>query len=212
MDTPNLPQKGAAKDTIFRRKHSLKIGGALRVIDHPWVMGILNTTHDSFYAKSRALQEENIRERIVQMLEEGADIIDVGAASTRPGAELSEPKTEMERLKPALRILSREFPDTPVSVDTYWSEVARMAVDAGAHIINDVSGGTIDDRMFSAAADLRVPYILMHIQGTPQTMQQDPRYKDVFREVAYYFSEKMQALLELGINDIILDPGFGFGK
>ncbi len=212
MDTPIFPEKRAAKDTIFTWKHSLNLGGKLCLMERPWVMGILNTTPDSFFSQSRAMLEGDIRQAIRKMLEEGADIIDVGAASTRPGAKAIEPKEEIKRIQPALKILAREFPDTKVSVDTYQSEVARAAVDMGAHMINDISGGSLDEQMFLTVAELKVPYVLMHLQGTPENMQNDPRYKDVFREVAYYFSEKIRNLLDLGVNDIILDPGFGFGK
>ncbi|MGB0178017.1 MAG: dihydropteroate synthase, partial [Owenweeksia sp.] len=128
------------------------------------------------------------------------------------GAQPIAPEEEIKRLQPALQILAREFPEARISVDTWWSEVARAAVDMGAHMINDISGGSLDERMFSTIADLQVPYVLMHIKGTPETMQNDPRYDDVFREVSSYFSDRIRFLLDLGVNDIILDPGFGFGK
>ncbi len=212
METAFTPAEGGAKDTNFTRKHSLNLGGRLHVLNRPWVMGILNLTHDSFHAASRATHEKQIREKLREMIKAGADMIDLGAASSRPGAALSEPASEMESLKPALEILRTEYPGLPVSVDTYWSDVARFAIDHGAHLINDISGGSIDQKMFLTAAELKVPYVLMHIKGKPQDMQHNPGYNDVFREVCYYFSDKLSQLLELGMNDIILDPGFGFGK
>lgn len=176
-------------------------------------MGILNITPDSFFSGSRTETETDITRRLHQMMQEGADMIDVGAYSSRPGAADVSPEEEMERLRRGLRIVKRDFPDVPVSVDTFRADVARMAVEEeGADIINDISGGEMDKRMFRTVASLKVPYILMHMQGTPQSMQQAPHYENVRREVMLYMAERVAQLHELGVKDVIADPGFGFGK
>ena len=176
-------------------------------------MGILNITPDSFFADSRAGSEKAIVERVWQMTDEGADMLDVGAYSSRPGADDVSTAEEMERLRFALGIVMRERPDTVVSVDTFRADVAKMCVEEyGASIINDISGGMLDGEMFSTVARLGVPYILMHMQGTPRDMQLAPHYDDMMREVFLYMAERINRLSELGVNDIILDPGFGFGK
>lgn len=182
-------------------------------LDEPKVMGILNVTPDSFYAASRQQTAEAVARRVRQMREEGADFIDVGAFSTRPGADDVPVKEEMARLRRALAIVRREWPEVPVSVDTFRADVARMVVEeCGADIINDISGGTMDGRMFATVASLRVPYVLMHIQGVPATMQQAPRYDCLRRDVIVWLAERVDRLRQLGARDIILDPGFGFGK
>lgn len=176
-------------------------------------MGILNITPDSSFSGSRTETETDITRRLHQMMQEGADMIDVGAYSSRPGAADVSPEEEMERLRRGLRIVKRDFPDVPVSVDTFRADVARMAVEEeGADIINDISGGEMDKRMFRTVASLKVPYILMHMQGTPQSMQQAPHYENVRREVMLYMAERVAQLHELGVKDVIADPGFGFGK
>lgn len=205
-------QNTEAKGKIFYRKHSLNCGGRLLRIERPLIMAILNITPDSFYDGGRYMHEDTSRDRIQHMISEGADIIDIGASSTRPGAQAVSVAEEIQRLRPVLQLMQKEFPDAIVSVDTYQSEVARAAADMGAHIINDISGGTMDKEMFATMGELKIPYVLMHIQGTPATMQSNPQYKDVFKEVCYFFSLQIQRLLEKGVNDIILDPGFGFGK
>ena len=176
----------------------------------PKVMGIINLTPDSFYGQSRAI--DHFLDRASEMIDEGADILDLGAQSTRPGAERLSADEEWDRLKRPLQEISQRFPEITLSVDTFHSEVARRAVESGAHWINDVSGGTLDDRMFDTIAELRVPYVLMHIQGTPENMQNDPIYEDVVAEVMKHLAEREFQLLEKGINDLIIDPGFGFGK
>lgn len=175
-------------------------------------MGILNVTSDSFYAGSRFQEEKAIIERAAQILEEGGTIIDIGAQSTRPGAEEIGEQAETETLCQAIEIVRKEFPEAIVSADTYRGSTAKAAVDSGADIINDISGGTLDAAMFPTIAELNVPYILMHIKGTPQNMQANPSYENLIQEVSLYFSQKLSELRQLGVNDIILDPGFGFGK
>lgn len=191
----------------------MNIGGHLLELQEPQIMGILNITPDSFFSGSRTETETDITRRLHQMMQEGADMIDVGAYSSRPGAADVSPEEEVERLRRGLRIVKRDFPDVPVSVDTFRADVARMAVEEeGADIINDISGGEMDKRMFRTVASLKVPYILMHMQGTPQSMQQAPHYENVRREVMLYMAERVAQLHELGVKDVIADPGFGFGK
>lgn len=179
----------------------------------PQVMGILNITPDSFFQDSRSQTEQAVRERTQRIMTEGASIIDVGAYSSRPGAADVSVEEEMKRLRFALGIVCDVCPDAVVSVDTFRSDVARMCVEEyGVEIINDISGGAMDEAMFRTVAELGVPYVLMHMKGTPQTMQDAPEYADVVGEVMRYFAEKVQRLRDLGQKDIILDPGFGFGK
>lgn len=193
--------------------HTLNLRGSLLELREPQIMGILNITPDSFFSGSRTETEADITCRLHQMMQEGADMIDVGAYSSRPGAADVSEEEEMERLRRGLRIVKRDFPQVPVSVDTFRANVARMAVEEeGADIVNDISGGEMDKRMFRTIASLRVPYILMHMQGTPQSMQQAPHYDNVRREVMIYMAEKVERLHDLGVKDIIADPGFGFGK
>ena len=193
--------------------YTINVRGKLLDLSTPQVMGILNVTPDSFYAASRVQTEEAIRQRVRQIVDEGGTIVDVGAYSTRPGADDVPPQEEMERLRRGLKVVREEAPDVPVSVDTFRADVAKMAVEElGADIINDISGGEIDKAMFPTVARLGVPYVLMHIKGTPKTMQQDPHYDDLLKEVQLYFAEKVQQLRDLGQKDIILDPGYGFGK
>ncbi len=206
-----MREKTVAKDTNFRQKHLLNLGGRLYKIERPQVMGILNLTPDSFFDGGRYQGEEPALNRCREMLEEGADMIDIGAASSRPGASPIEAGEEIERLQP-LKKIRKEFPEAVLSVDTYHSEVARAAVDMGADIINDISGGSFDQNMPATIAELRVPYVLMHMQGTPATMQDEPQYENVFKEVMHFFSSQLTRFLDAGVNDIILDPGFGFGK
>lgn len=192
----------------------LNIKGELTSFDTPVVMGILNVTPDSFFAGSRKNTEEEIILRVRQILDEGGKIVDVGAYSSRPGADDVSPEEEMKRLAFALGLLNREFgTDIIYSIDTFRAYVARMCVEEyGAAIINDISGGEMDSRMFDTVADMNVPYILMHMKGTPANMQLNPVYEDLFGEVFRYMSEKVETLKLKGVNDIVLDPGFGFGK
>lgn len=182
-------------------------------LSRPRVMGILNVTPDSFYDGGKYLSETKVIGRIRQIVEEGADIIDIGACSTRPGAAFVDEKEELARLEPAIELVRRYYPHLPVSIDTFRSDVAKeIATCLGPVIVNDISGGTMDERMFETMARLQLPYILMHIQGTPQTMQLKPQYKDVVGEVRFFFEKRIKSLNALGFDNLILDPGFGFGK
>lgn len=193
--------------------HTLNLRGRLYPLNQPQIMGILNVTPDSFYAESRTQTEEAITHRVEQMVTEGADMIDIGAYSSRPGANDVSAEEESNRLRMGLGIVRRLYPEIPISVDTFRADVARMAVEeGGADIINDISGGMMDKNMFRTIARLGVPYILMHMQGTPDTMQTAPHYEDVRREVLLYLAERIDCLNQLGAKDIIIDPGFGFGK
>ncbi len=193
--------------------HTLNCNGQLVSLERPQVMGILNVTPDSFYIESRTQTEECIAQRLRQIVAEGATMIDIGACSTRPGSNAPAVDEEMARLRLALPIIKREAPQLILSVDTYRTDVARMCVEEfGADIINDISGGTADRRMFRTVAHLGVPYVLTHIQGMPAAMQDAPHYDDVLREVFLYFAERIEELHSWGVKDIILDPGFGFGK
>lgn len=186
-----------------------------RVIDlaHPRVMGIINVTDDSFYSGSRYNSEGEILEAAGKMLEEGADIIDIGGCSTRPGSPEVPEILEKERVCRAVELILDQYPETVISVDTYRSAVAEAAVvNSGAAIINDISGGEMDDCMFPLIIRLNVPYIMMHMQGTPQTMQQNPHYDDVVAEILIWFGHRIGRLQEAGVKDIVIDPGFGFGK
>lgn len=192
---------------------SINLHGRLYSFDRPKIMGILNITPDSFFSDSRTQTEPDIEQRVRLLVDEGADMIDIGGYSSRPGADDVSPEEEMERLRRGLRVVRRICPDIPVSVDTFRADVALMCVEEeGADIINDISGGEADRNMFRTVARMNVPYILMHMKGTPETMQQAPRYDDVLSEVMLYFAERIDALRQMGVNDIISDPGFGFGK
>lgn len=191
----------------------INVNGSLLDLSTPCVMGILNVTPDSFYAGSRMQTEADIAARIEQIVEEGAGIIDIGAYSSRPNADPVSAREEMERLRAGLEVIRRVCPEAVVSVDTFRADVARMSVEEyGVAIINDISAGEMDAEMFPTVARLNVPYIMMHMQGTPQNMQQCPHYDNLFKEVFQYFARKVQQLRDLGVKDIILDPGFGFGK
>ena len=202
-----LPMPSIAAQT------TLRLSGKLLTLERPIVMGIVNVTPDSFFAGSRIDGERALRTRLDQLVREGAAIADLGAYSSRPGADEVSPEEEMKRLRPALQLLRDEYPTLPVSVDTFRSEVAQMAVEEyGAAIINDISGGGLDSEMYRTVSRLQVPYILMHMKGNPQTMQSHTDYTDVTLEVLDYFIKRIGQLLDLGLHDIILDPGFGFSK
>ena len=193
--------------------HTLNLRGKLYSLCEPKIMGILNVTPDSFYAESRTSDEEHIAARVQQLMDDGADMIDIGGYSSRPGADDVSPEEEMNRFRRGLRVVRRLYPEVPISVDTFRADVARMCVEEeGADIINDISGGMMDRQMFRTVARLGVPYILMHMQGTPDTMQQAPHYDNLRREVMLYFAERIDRLCQMGAKDIIVDPGFGFGK
>ena len=191
----------------------INVNGELMNLEEPQVMGILNITPDSFYKASRKQTEEAIRERALQIINEGASIIDVGAYSSRPSAKNISLEEEMERLRYGLRIINDTIPNAVLSVDTFRADAARMCVEEyGVAMINDIASGEMDENMFETIAHLGVPYIIMHMKGTPQTMQIDPNYDNLLKEVLEYFAHKVGKLQELGVKDIILDPGFGFGK
>lgn len=193
--------------------YSINVNGKLIDLAEPQVMGILNVTPDSFYSGSRKQTEEDIRNRVKQIIDEGGQMIDIGAYSSRQGADDVSTQEEMARLRHGMKIVNEMAPGMPVSVDTFRADVAKMCVEElGVGIINDISGGELDKRMFKTVAKLGVPYILMHMKGTPQTMQQAPHYDDLMKEIMLYFAEKIQKLRDLGQKDIILDPGYGFAK
>ncbi len=194
--------------------NSINLHGKLLELREPQVMGILNVTPDSFYAESRTFSsDELIEERVHQLVNDGADMIDIGGYSSRPGADDVSPEEEMNRLRRGLRAVHKVAPGVPVSVDTFRADVAKMCVEEeGADIINDISGGMLDRQMFRTVARLGVPYILMHMQGTPDTMQQHPHYDNLREEVMLYFAQRIDRLCQMGAKDIIVDPGFGFGK
>lgn len=192
---------------------TINIKGKLLEFSYPLIMGILNVTPNSFYSESRKQSEKDIIDRVEQILKEGGEIIDIGAQASNPKSEMITADKEMERLRFALGIINREFPDIIMSVDTFYSDVAAECVEKyGVAIINDISGGEIDKNMFETVACLKVPYILMHMRGTPQTMTQLTHYNNLIQDVLYYFSEKIKKLNLLGVNDVIIDPGFGFSK
>ena len=193
--------------------YSINVRGKLLDLSEPQIMGILNVTPDSFYSGSRKQTDAEIRDRVEQIIGEGGQMIDIGAYSSRPGADDVSSEEEMRRLKMGMKIVREIAPDIPVSVDTFRADVARMCVEElGVDIINDISGGELDKDMFATVAKLGVPYILMHMKGNPQNMQNNPHYDDLMKEILLYFAEKVQQLRDLGQKDIILDPGFGFAK
>ncbi|WP_346239470.1 dihydropteroate synthase [Niabella insulamsoli] len=191
---------------------TLNCKGRLLTIDQPIVMGILNINADSFFPGSRHQPGARLLETAEKMISDGATILDIGGQSTRPGSQWVDAATELSRVLPAIEAIHQRFPEVFVSIDTFYSEVAREAVQAGACIVNDISAGSMDDQLLNTVADLGVPYVLMHMQGTPQTMQQAPHYEDVTQEVLDFFITKVNVLRRAGIKDIVIDPGFGFGK
>lgn len=200
-------------DNLSTTHYTLNLGGQLLSLATPRVMGILNVTPDSFYDGSRCPEKAEITERVHTIVREGADIIDIGGYSSRPHAADISPDEEMRRLSVGLEIIRKHYPDAFVSVDTFRAEVARRCVEEyGVQIINDISGGELDHKMFETAADLHVPYILMHMRGTPDTMMTLTDYDNLIGDMLYYFSERIARLESLGVNDIIIDPGFGFSK
>lgn len=191
---------------------TINIRGRLLDFRTPWIMGILNVTSDSFYAGCRASDESDVADRVRAIRDEGADCIDIGACSTRPGSEPVDAETEWARLKGAIGIVRREWPDAIISVDTFRADVARKCVEEGADIINDISGGTLDEAMFDTVAELKVPYIITHMRGTPADMASHADYNDVVADVITELAFGLRELRERGVCDIIVDPGFGFAK
>ena len=201
-----------AKDTVFYRKTTINAGGKIVSLASPVVMGILNVTPDSFFDGGRYTASGAFMARAETMLKEGATILDIGGYSSRPGATDISPDEERGRVIPAIQAVRKAFPDCLISVDTFRARVAEEAVNAGADIINDISGGELDAAMFETAGRLRIPYILMHMRGNPQTMNRLTQYEDIILELVTYFEQKTATLRALGVADIILDPGFGFAK
>mgnify|MGYP003412310948 CR=1 FL=1 len=192
--------------------YTLNCSGRLLVMDKPWVMGIINATPDSFYKESRKQHIDEIMQLAEKMITEGANIIDIGGQSTRPGSERIGVQEETDRTAPAIERIMQHFPDAIVSIDTYSSDVAKAGVKAGASMVNDISSGDMDEAMIPVVAALRTPYICMHMQGTPDTMQKDPQYENVSLTVLDYLAGKVDQCRKAGMDDIIIDPGFGFGK
>ena len=191
---------------------TLNCNGKLLVIDKPLVMGIINATPDSFYEGSRFSGVDNILVQAEKMITDGADIIDIGGQSTRPGSKQISEEEELKRMIEPIEAIHKKFPDAIISIDTFYSTVAKQSVQAGASIINDISSGSIDKEMIPTVATLKVPYIIMHMKGTPQTMQQHATYNNVTREVIDFFIQKKEECKKAGIHDLIIDPGFGFAK
>jgi len=201
-----------AEKNFFEPKQSLNIKGKLIDLSRPKVMGILNITPDSFYSNSRTKSIDEALTKAAQFLHEGATFIDVGGYSSRPGAKDISTSEEVDRLVPVVESLVKTFPEAVISIDTFRAKVAAETISAGAHIINDIAAGDMDEQMFEMVAKLQVPYMMMHMKGTPQNMQQNPIYDNVLLEVIDYLAKKVAALKALHIHDIIIDPGFGFGK
>ncbi|NAS32494.1 dihydropteroate synthase [Flavobacteriaceae bacterium R38] len=191
---------------------SINCKGKLIDLTSPKVMGILNITPDSFYDGGSYKNEKDILEKVEKMLLEEATFIDIGAYSSRPGADHVSLEDELQRILPVIELVLKHFPDTLISVDTFRNEVASQCIATGAALINDISAGTLDEKMMLTVAKLQIPYIMMHMQGTPQNMQKQPEYTDINKELLFYFSKKIAEARALGINDLIIDPGFGFGK
>lgn len=186
--------------------------GQLIDLSNPKVMGILNVTPDSFYDGGKNNSEQIIIDKVQKMLADGATLIDIGAYSSKPNAEFVSEEEELERILPVVKLLVKVFPKIIISIDTFRSKIAKMTIEAGASIINDISAGELDKNMMQTVADLKVPYIMMHMRGTPKTMQSLTNYQDIIKEMLFYFSEKVSKARSLGISDVIIDPGFGFAK
>jgi dihydropteroate synthase len=201
-----------SKNTCFCLMYTLNCKGKLLVIEKPLVMGIVNATPDSFYDQQLNKGTDGIITLADKMISEGADIIDIGGQSTRPGSERVSPEEEMERVLPVIQMLSEKYPGCIISIDTYYSEVAKEAINFGASIVNDISAGDIDAAMLQTVAQFNVPYICMHMKGAPDNMQQHATYNDVAKEVLDFFISKIEECKGAGIKDIIIDPGFGFAK
>ena len=198
---------------MIEKPKYINVAGKLLDLSIPRVMGVINITPDSFYEGSRATEEKEILKAATEIIEDGADIIDIGGYSSRPGAAEVPPEEEKKRVLTAICLINREFPEIIISVDTFRSEIAREAVsECGAHMINDISGGEADSNMFGVIQQLNVPYVMMHMQGMPESMQDNPVYADVVADILVWFSSKISRLQSAGVKDIIIDPGFGFGK
>lgn len=200
------------QDPVFNIPKLINVRGRLLDLSEPRVMGILNVTTDSFYDGGKFTHTAAILRQARKMIREGADIVDLGGQSTRPGAKHVSEKTELRRVLPAVKSILDKFPDVVLSVDTWYSEVAGRCVEAGASMVNDVSAGRVDTNMYRTVAQLKVPYVLMHMKGMPGTMQVNPRYRDVANEVSVFLIKEVARLRKVGVMDIMVDPGFGFGK
>jgi dihydropteroate synthase len=200
------------EDTNFYSKNSIKLDGKLLNLSVPKVMGIINCSQDSFYEKSRFQNLKAVIQEVEKKIEEGVDIIDIGGNSSRPGSKLSSVEEEISLTAPIIYALKKEFPDLIISIDTFRGEVAEKAIESGANIINDISGFDFDEKMITCLKKYPIPYILMHSKGTFETMHEKQNYSSLFKEISFYFSEKITLLKSIGIKDIILDPGFGFSK
>jgi len=203
----------STSDSLFSKNLSLNLGGSFMSLSTPKIMGILNTTPDSFYAGSRVPEPGQAVERAREMIEQGADILDIGAVSSRPGSEDIPESVELDRFIPVLEALREAFPEFPLSIDTWRSGVARsLREQFGINMVNDISAGEFDPEMFPTIAQLGIPYVMMHMQGTPSTMQEDPVYHQIVNDLLQFFADKIFQLRQLGVIDMIIDPGFGFGK
>lgn len=200
------------KDTSFFDNNTINIKGKLFSLEKPLVMGILNLTEDSFFDGGKYTSLDLAIKRAEEIVEEGAEIIDIGACSTRPGAKLIEKQEEIERIVPVVKQIKKRFPKIPISIDTVWAEIVEKAYNEGADIVNDISGGEWDENLFETVAQYRMPYILMHNTDKPDLMQNNTNYENLFLDMASYFADKITTLRNLGVKDIILDLGFGFGK
>lgn len=205
-------QNSRVEDIKFYSKKTIRIGEKLISIDSPLVMGIINCTPDSFFKESRFNSISSALKAVEQQIKEGVDIVDIGAYSSRPGAENVSEEHEISRLIPVIKAVRNEFPDLKLSIDTFRGKVAEEGILSGANIINDIGAFDLDPNMISVLKKNKVPYILMHCKGNPQTMQSETNYDSIFKELCYFFSSKINQLKSFGINDIILDPGFGFAK
>jgi dihydropteroate synthase len=210
---PGSSPPSSTEDKLFSQKHSIQIKGRLICLDKPKIMGILNLTPDSFFSGSRLHNNaDKILSKAETMIQDGADFLDLGGYSTRPGAVDISVQEELDRVIPAVEILRTHFPETLISIDTFRARVVKESVAAGAHLINDISSGELDEDMLATVAALQVPYISMHMKGNPQNMQKKATYYDILPEILHYFAEKVDLFKKFGIKDVIIDPGFGFAK
>lgn len=211
--TELFPKTLDSEDISFPSKITLRSKGKLLILDRPWVMGILNITPDSFYTGSRLFGNiDQILHKAEQMIQEGADILDIGGYSSRPGAEEVSLNEELDRVVPAIRAIKSKFPEILISVDTFRAKVAEEGINSGADLINDISSGELDPEMIRAVGMMDVPYIAMHMRGTPKDMQSLTDYRDILSEIMLFFARKKEECKKAGIKDVIFDPGFGFAK
>ncbi len=200
------------KDSVFYRKHTLNLGGNILDLAKPKVMGILNVTPDSFYDGGSNVHLDVLLRKAAQMISDGASILDIGGYSSRPGAVAVSEEEELARVIPAIKAICTELPEANISIDTFRAEVAKQAIEAGAKLVNDISGGELDPKMYEILAHYKVPYVMMHMRGTPQNMKDNCNYENIISEMLDYFQNKLHKLHSLGISDIIIDLGFGFAK